>query len=285
MARLSSRNYTDMLDLAVALLAAPEPASFWPLVAEQLQQALRGAICLFFDDFQYASGGRCLGGSVTSFAPSWLGQLPLNRIMQQLSSLHPVAQRYAGGNPEILAVSDVVDRRAWGRSEVCQQLREQFDSTWDIALPLHAPAGVVRAFVVGRPAPDFTERERAILQQLQPLLTSADAHLRQLDRWRRTAAEDLPSSTDVAVQLRITPRELVVLGALAEGLTVVAIAHRLSISPRTVIKHKENLYRKLGTNDRLTTVLRAQQIGLLTPLPVVRRNGGMMRADGDTVTR
>jgi len=34
---------------------------------------------------------------------------------------------------------------------------------------------------------------------------------------------------------------------------------------RTVHKHVESLYRKLGTRDRVSTVLRAQEIGLLPP--------------------
>ncbi len=35
------------------------------------------------------------------------------------------------------------------------------------------------------------------------------------------------------------------------------------ISPRTVNKHIENIYRKLGTHDRITTVLRGQAMGFL----------------------
>ncbi|WP_436498679.1 LuxR C-terminal-related transcriptional regulator [Actinokineospora sp. HUAS TT18] len=60
-----------------------------------------------------------------------------------------------------------------------------------------------------------------------------------------------------------TRRERVVLKLLADGLTAAAIARRLEISPRTVHHHLESLYRKLGTNDRLTTVRRAESIGLL----------------------
>lgn len=41
------------------------------------------------------------------------------------------------------------------------------------------------------------------------------------------------------------------------------MARRLGISARTVHKHLQNLYRKLGTADRLGAVLRAQQAGLL----------------------
>jgi DNA-binding NarL/FixJ family response regulator len=50
-----------------------------------------------------------------------------------------------------------------------------------------------------------------------------------------------------------------VLQLLAEGLPAKVIARRLGVATRTVSKHLENMYRKLGTSDRLTTVLTAQR--------------------------
>jgi DNA-binding NarL/FixJ family response regulator len=50
---------------------------------------------------------------------------------------------------------------------------------------------------------------------------------------------------------------------MADGLIAVAIARRLSISPRTVNKHIEHIYQKLGTHDRTTTALRAAALGFL----------------------
>ena len=61
----------------------------------------------------------------------------------------------------------------------------------------------------------------------------------------------------------LTPRERVVLDHIARGHTVEGIAARLSISPRTVHKHQEHLYRKLGAVDRLSAVLSAQRLGLI----------------------
>ena len=58
----------------------------------------------------------------------------------------------------------------------------------------------------------------------------------------------------------LTPRERRVLDLLADGLTAQAIANRLAISPRTVHRHLGHLYRKLGAYDRLSAVLRAQQL-------------------------
>jgi DNA-binding CsgD family transcriptional regulator len=66
-----------------------------------------------------------------------------------------------------------------------------------------------------------------------------------------------------AAGYQLTPRELTVLMLLADGMTANAIARRLHITTRTVNKHLENVYRKLGTGDRLTAVLRAQTFGLI----------------------
>jgi DNA-binding CsgD family transcriptional regulator len=63
-----------------------------------------------------------------------------------------------------------------------------------------------------------------------------------------------------AGRLRLTSRQLEILRLLGEGLTSEAISRRLGISRRTVTKHQEHLYRRLGTSDRLTSVLRGQLI-------------------------
>jgi DNA-binding NarL/FixJ family response regulator len=61
----------------------------------------------------------------------------------------------------------------------------------------------------------------------------------------------------------ITPRELAVLALLSNGLTAGGIGRSLTISVHTVNRHLENICRKLGTRDRLATVLIARETGLL----------------------
>lgn len=87
------------------------------------------------------------------------------------------------------------------------------------------------------------------------LLTGVDRHLATLVRVR--------PELDVAADLRLTPRQLAVLGLLAEGHTAIGIARRLTIAERTVRKHLEGAYAKLGVHDRLAAVLRARDTGLL----------------------
>lgn len=49
-----------------------------------------------------------------------------------------------------------------------------------------------------------------------------------------------------------------------DGLLVGEAAHRL-----TVVKHKENLYKKLRVHDRVTAINKARFLGLISPEPPV----------------
>ena len=57
----------------------------------------------------------------------------------------------------------------------------------------------------------------------------------------------------------LTPRELEVLAALAQGLTNKAIARRLNISLHTVKFHVKSLFRKLGARTRTEAVAKASE--------------------------
>jgi DNA-binding CsgD family transcriptional regulator len=57
----------------------------------------------------------------------------------------------------------------------------------------------------------------------------------------------------------LTPREVDVLAALAEGMTNKAIARRLNISLHTVKFHVESLFRKLGARTRTEAVAKASE--------------------------
>ncbi|MBA3876285.1 MAG: DNA-binding response regulator [Anaerolinea sp.] len=66
-----------------------------------------------------------------------------------------------------------------------------------------------------------------------------------------------------AAELSITPRELEVLGALAEGMTNKEIGGGLGISEDTVKKHVQNLIWKLRAADRTQAAVIAIRTGLL----------------------
>ena len=59
----------------------------------------------------------------------------------------------------------------------------------------------------------------------------------------------------------LTPRESEVMLKLTSGRTARAIARELGVSERTVRKHLEHVYEKLGVHDRLGAVLLALRTG------------------------
>ncbi len=63
----------------------------------------------------------------------------------------------------------------------------------------------------------------------------------------------------------LTPRELEVLGLLADGLSDAAIAEALVLSPKTVGHHVSSVLRKLESPSRSRAVAAAQRRGILAP--------------------
>ena len=63
----------------------------------------------------------------------------------------------------------------------------------------------------------------------------------------------------------LTRRELELLDLLAQRLTYREIGERLVISLNTVKRHVSNIYGKLGVSKRRQAIVRAQEVGLLSP--------------------
>ena len=69
----------------------------------------------------------------------------------------------------------------------------------------------------------------------------------------------------------VTARQVVVLNLVAQGMTSRAIGYRLHISARTVERHLENIYRRLGVSDRVSAVRLAAFAGIIPSAPSVAR--------------
>lgn len=72
-------------------------------------------------------------------------------------------------------------------------------------------------------------------------------------------AENTESDED----FQLTKREIEVLEQLSKGLDYQKIADNLYISPATVRKHIENIYRKLQVNNKMRAVNKATKLGLI----------------------
>lgn len=129
-----------------------------------------------------------------------------------------------------------------------------------LSIPCGVTTGTQHWFVLARDDTDFSDGDLELATRLQPLLLV-------LDRQRALLAGLGDPVLDAARDCRLTGREVAVLRLLSQGLTAVAIARQLGSSPRTVHKHLEHVYRKLGVRDRLGAVRAATQLGLLTTQP------------------
>jgi len=62
----------------------------------------------------------------------------------------------------------------------------------------------------------------------------------------------------------LTEREVEVVGLVARGLQTKQIARHLDISPKTVDRHIQNSYRKMGVSSRAAATLFAAENGLVS---------------------
>ena len=72
-----------------------------------------------------------------------------------------------------------------------------------------------------------------------------------------------PAPSPAGWPAELTDREVEVLRLIARGRSNRAVAERLFISPKTVGRHVENLYRKIGVRSRAAAAVFAMEHGLL----------------------
>lgn len=181
-------------------------------------------------------------------------------IMSRLAPLagqHPVVRSFMTGTaatPAPRRVSDVASAAEWRRSRVYQEPFRELDLRHQLGIIIDVrPGQLLRGWAVVRSGRDFSDDAMILARHLQPLLVALD---------RMYSARTPSPAEDVVARFRLTPRETEVLRLLALSCTAHQIGTALRISERTVHKHLENLYAKLGCRDRLGAVLTAQQAGL-----------------------
>src|SRR5262249_38461644 len=140
--------------------------------------------------------------------------------------------------------------------DVCRRLRERFGLSVGIifisgrrtesydqvaALELGGDDYLSKPFDPG----EFVARVRSLVRRLPATGPAAGSH--------REPAH------------RLTARELEVLALAAEGLAQKQIAHKLSISSKTVGTHMSHIFEKLGAHSRGQAVAAAHKLHLLAP--------------------
>lgn len=266
---MSVCDYERMLNLAIAALHEQDPRLLWPPIVRELLSACGGEfLALKADNWTDREG------AVRLWATDGVADHRLDRgLRKRISRCWPMADHYGSSADRTpRTASQIVGDRRWQSSETAELIREALGTDHLLGIPLPDPSRLMRGFLIYRAGAPFTDTQLDYARRMQPLLAGVDTHARLLRCRPADAAEFHPESRQVdrrpdlaegTPDPVLTPRQVSVLLLLADALTAAAIGRRLGISVRTVQKHIESIYRKLGTSDRVATVLRAQEYGLI----------------------
>jgi DNA-binding CsgD family transcriptional regulator len=251
----AARRYASWLTLVGDLLHAHADGGSLPrdTVADLLIESFGSSSCMHnLVDESWTD--HVLGCWPAGFLPV---DLPVERPRD--ATFHPLIRWYAvtgGSGPQTTArvPSGIATRRV---REEWSSFARPLAITHQLSLPLQVGDGM-QAYVLGRPDRDYTEADTALATALAPALSAV---LRQYGVLTAVPGAQRRLGQD----LGLTGREAAVVQLLGQGLTAASIARRLGTSPRTVHKHLEHVYRKLGVQDRLSAVRRAGDLGLLSP--------------------
>lgn len=182
----------------------------------------------------------------------------VSQFWSEFAPIHPIRQAALKGYVGALRVSDFGGRRALERSRFFNEWMRPKECRHSLELTIHSKPNSTHTFHFDRTAGrDFTARDRAVLDALEPRLARLAATAR-LRRRLSAALEELERSGSALVvqSQELTPREQEVLVWVARGKTNREIAELLMIASSTVRKHLENVFAKLGVGTRTAAVAR-----------------------------
>ncbi len=173
---------------------------------------------------------------------------------------HPLV-RYHGfeGGRVTRRISDSLSRRQFRRTALYADYYQPVGLEHTVAVPLWVDERRLVSVVLNRRGLDFSERDCERLEVLRPHLAFLYRQARRHDAtpWAAEAVPQGPAPENgYAGRQALTPRENEVLHWLAHGKTDAQIAALLGLSPRTVQKHLEHIYIKLGVETRTAAVMR-----------------------------
>ncbi|WP_045301829.1 helix-turn-helix transcriptional regulator [Saccharothrix sp. ST-888] len=256
MTKSDTRDYERVLDLVVAVLETDEPETLWNLLAEHLLDVFGSRTVSITEMHRTHRRARTEG-----WAPQRIGPAISEHVERQIRQQHPLIGYLSAGEVRPVSVAGICS--GWRGSACYDEAYQAFGTTHQLGLPLATARHTIRTIVLSRRGTDFGARRLAMADRIQPLLVGADRQQHRLRQLRDAAAAAGAGDTvQRAAGYGLTPRELTVLSLLTEGLTAAAIARRLAISPHTVNRHLEGIYRKLDTDNKVSAVRMAHRLGL-----------------------
>jgi len=191
---------------------------------------------------------------------------------EQPDSSHESWTRYAHENPILrhyqrtgdggaLRFSDVLGGERLHELPLYKELYAPMGVEYQMAFTLPGGPGRVLAIALSRGACDYSDAERDFANRARPYLIQAYLNAIAFESLRARGGDD--RTERIVAGLRsagLTRREAEVVRMVAFGGSNQHIASALGISYRTVGKHLEHGFRKLGVGDRSTAAARAWEL-------------------------
>jgi DNA-binding CsgD family transcriptional regulator len=170
---------------------------------------------------------------------------------------HPLVNHYrATGSGEPVMISDFLTQQRFHCLGLYAEFFRGIPVEHQVAISLPGPDQEVIGIAMSRARHDFCDEDRALLSVLRAPLMAALLRAR-----RRRQAGQVYAAMACSGLADLTEREIQILRLVADGRTNVSIAHALEVSPRTVAKHLEHIYRKFGVSSRAAAVSRMTMPG------------------------
>lgn len=153
------------------------------------------------------------------------------------------------------------DYLPWGRFQRTTMYNEYYRHVGvrhQIFFSFDGGRGTRRTIALNRKSSGFSDRDRSILDIMSPHFCQAYATASLLQQTRQTGVLPLEASDRSPSRLtNLTRRENEILGWIARGKSNPEIATILGLSVRTVYKHVEHLFAKMGVETRAQAMVRA----------------------------
>jgi DNA-binding CsgD family transcriptional regulator len=200
--------------------------------------------------------------------PSYVERSPARREYLRHLGHHPPVAACATGRlttGDTASLSDLLTRREYRRLPIYGDYFRQRGVEDQLVAVVKARDARTVLVVFSRSRRGFAERDRTVVKLLLPHLQHAVRHRRRLAALT-TSVAGRQEPRGPQVWSTLTERERDIVACLATGGTDQRIARTLAISPRTVGKHLENVYRKVNVSGRVELVATLAA----TPLPPLR---------------
>jgi DNA-binding CsgD family transcriptional regulator len=186
-------------------------------------------------------------------------------LFYRLAHQNPLAERHLrtrDGRP--YRISDVVTPEQFHRTDLYREFYAPIGVEYQISFALPSAGAEILAIALSRRETDFTDEERELLAVARPHLIQIYRNaLHHSDVMSRQALRSAPVPDQKTLQdLGLTPAQANVLRLIAAGQSTSDIGVELRISERTVQKHLQGIYHRLGVSDRSGAIHRAWQATL-----------------------